>query len=165
MSHSVKPGVATGNEVQEIFALAKSKQFALPAVNVIGSDTINAVLETAAKLNAPVIIQFSNGGAQFNAGKGLSNGLAHAGKLVFPATRGRSASRAGQCFDLAVRVFDDPVLWTGCTEARCRIKQINPCRSTAGAGLFPGRSDRAHRAEPVRLRLFGADIYFLHLCG
>ena len=73
MSHSVKPGVATGNEVQEIFALAKSKQFALPAVNVIGSDTINAVLETAAKLNAPVIIQFSNGGAQFNAGKGLSN--------------------------------------------------------------------------------------------
>ena len=59
MSHSVKPGVATGNEVQEIFALAKAKQFALPAVNVIGSDTINAVLETAAKLNAPVIIQFS----------------------------------------------------------------------------------------------------------
>lgn len=73
MSHSIKPGVATGNEVQEIFKLAKSKQFALPAVNVIGSDSTNAVLETAAKLNAPVIIQFSNGGAQFNAGKGLSN--------------------------------------------------------------------------------------------
>jgi len=73
MSYSIKPGVATGNEVQEIFKLAKSKQFALPAVNVIGSNTINAVLETAAKLNAPVIIQFSNGGAQFNAGKGLSN--------------------------------------------------------------------------------------------
>ena len=73
MSHSIKPGVATGNEVQEIFKLAKSKQFALPAVNVIGSDSTNAVLETAAKLNAPVIIQFSNGGAQFTAGKGLSN--------------------------------------------------------------------------------------------
>ncbi len=73
MSYSIKPGVATGNEVQEIFKLAKSKQFALPAVNVIGSNTINAVLETAAKLKAPVIIQFSNGGAQFNAGKGLSN--------------------------------------------------------------------------------------------
>ena len=57
MSHSVKPGVATGNEVQEIFALAKAKQFALPAVNVIGSDTINAVLETAAKLNGPVTIE------------------------------------------------------------------------------------------------------------
>ena len=73
MSHNIKPGVATGHEVQEIFNYAKEKGFALPAVNVIGSNTINGVLETAAELNAPVIIQFSNGGAQFNAGKGLSN--------------------------------------------------------------------------------------------
>lgn len=73
MSHSIKPGVATGDQVQHIFNYAKEKGFALPAVNVIGSDTINGVLETAAALNAPVIIQFSNGGAQFNAGKGLSN--------------------------------------------------------------------------------------------
>ncbi len=73
MGHSIKPGVATGDEVQKIFAYAKKNGFALPAVNVIGSDSINAVLETAAALNAPVIIQFSNGGAQFNAGKGLSN--------------------------------------------------------------------------------------------
>ncbi|WP_374542350.1 class II fructose-bisphosphate aldolase [Flavobacterium sp.] len=73
MSHNIKPGVATGNQVQEIFKYAKEKGFALPAVNVTGSSTINGVLETAAKLNAPVIIQFSNGGAQFNAGKGLSN--------------------------------------------------------------------------------------------
>ncbi|TPV35717.1 class II fructose-bisphosphate aldolase [Paucihalobacter ruber] len=73
MSHNIKPGVATGKEVQAIFNLAKEKGFALPAVNVIGSNTINGVLETAAALNAPVIIQFSNGGAQFNAGKGLSN--------------------------------------------------------------------------------------------
>jgi fructose-bisphosphate aldolase class II len=48
----------------------RRKGFALPAVNVTGSNTINGVLETAAKLNAPVIIQFS-GGAQFNAGKGF----------------------------------------------------------------------------------------------
>ncbi|WP_411893520.1 class II fructose-bisphosphate aldolase [Winogradskyella sp. A2] len=73
MSHNIKPGVATGREVQDIFNLAKEKGFALPAVNVIGSNTINGVLETAKALNAPVIIQFSNGGAQFNAGKGLSN--------------------------------------------------------------------------------------------
>ncbi|WP_400076827.1 class II fructose-bisphosphate aldolase [Winogradskyella sp. R77965] len=73
MSHNIKPGVATGREVQNIFKLAKEKGFALPAVNVIGSNTINGVLETAKALNAPVIIQFSNGGAQFNAGKGLSN--------------------------------------------------------------------------------------------
>ena len=73
MNHNIKPGVATGDQVQEIFKLAKEKKFALPAVNVIGSSSINGVLETAKKLNAPVIIQFSNGGAGFNAGKGLSN--------------------------------------------------------------------------------------------
>ncbi len=73
MSHNIKPGVATGDEVQAIFNYAKEKGFALPAVNVIGSNSINAVLETAAEINSPVIIQFSNGGAQFNAGKGLSN--------------------------------------------------------------------------------------------
>ena len=73
MSNTIKAGVATGDTVQQIFKLAKEKNFAIPAVNVIGSDTINAVLETAKDLNAPVIIQFSNGGAQFNAGKGLSN--------------------------------------------------------------------------------------------
>lgn len=73
MSHSIKPGVATGDEVQQIFKLAKEKSFALPAVNVVGSNSINTVLETAKELNSPVIIQFSNGGAQFNAGKGLSN--------------------------------------------------------------------------------------------
>lgn len=73
MSHNIKPGVATGDEVQAIFRYAKEKGFALPAVNVTGSSTINGTLETAAKLKAPVIIQFSNGGAAFNAGKGLSN--------------------------------------------------------------------------------------------
>jgi fructose-bisphosphate aldolase class II len=73
MNHSIPSGVVTGKQVQEVFKLAKAKAFALPAVNVIGSNTINAVLETAASLNSPVIIQFSNGGAQFNAGKGLSN--------------------------------------------------------------------------------------------
>lgn len=73
MAQTIKPGVATGKTVQEIFKLAKAKKFAIPAVNVIGSNTINAVLETAKALNSPVIIQFSNGGAQFNAGKGLAN--------------------------------------------------------------------------------------------
>src|SRR5210317_63060 len=73
MNHTIPTGVITGKHVQEVFKLAKAKAFALPAVNVIGSNTINAVLETAASLNSPVIIQFSNGGAQFNAGKGLSN--------------------------------------------------------------------------------------------
>ena len=73
MRHSIKAGVASGQEVQEIFKHAKANQYAIPAVNVVGSNTINTVLETAREVNAPVIIQFSNGGAQFNAGKGLSN--------------------------------------------------------------------------------------------
>ena len=73
MNQIIPSGVLTGNQVQEVFKLAKEKAFALPAVNVIGSNTINAVLETAAELNSPVIILFANGGAQFNAGKGLSN--------------------------------------------------------------------------------------------
>ena len=73
MKNKIPAGVITGRQVQEIFSLAKEKKFALPAVNVTGNNTINAVLETAASLNSPVIIQFSNGGSQFNAGKGLSN--------------------------------------------------------------------------------------------
>ena len=73
MKHGIKPGVASGKEVQNIHQYAKKKGFALPAVNVVGSNSVNTVMETAAELNAPVIIQFSNGGAQFNAGKGLSN--------------------------------------------------------------------------------------------
>lgn len=59
--------------MQAIFQLAKEKQFALPAVNVTSTSTVNAVMEVAASLNAPVIIQFSNGGAQYFAGKGLKN--------------------------------------------------------------------------------------------
>lgn len=66
-------GVITGETVQEIFAEAKARQFALPAANVTGTNTVNAVLETARDLNSPVILQFSNGGASFFAGKGLSN--------------------------------------------------------------------------------------------
>ncbi|MBH1958882.1 MAG: class II fructose-bisphosphate aldolase [Flavobacteriia bacterium] len=73
MSRRFPAGVATGQMVTDIFEYAKENNFALPAVNVIGSSNVNAVLETAAKLNSPVIIQFSNGGAAFNAGKGLTN--------------------------------------------------------------------------------------------
>src|ERR1700729_780745 len=66
-------GVLTGDQVQELFEAAKKHQFALPAVNVIGTNTVNAVMETAKAVNSPVIIQLSNGGAQFYAGKSLDN--------------------------------------------------------------------------------------------
>lgn len=68
-----KSGVLTGDEVTELLNYANENQFALPAANVIGSSSVNAVLETAKELNSPVMVQFSNGGAAFNAGKGLSN--------------------------------------------------------------------------------------------
>ena len=69
----VKPGVVSGDDVKKIFELAKADQFALPAVNVVSTDSVNAVMEAAKAVNSPVIIQFSNGGAAFYAGKGLSN--------------------------------------------------------------------------------------------
>ncbi len=69
----IKPGIVTGDDVQEIFRIAKQQNYALPAVNVTGTNSTNAVLEAARDANSPVIIQFSNGGAQFFAGKSLSN--------------------------------------------------------------------------------------------
>jgi fructose-bisphosphate aldolase class II len=69
----LRAGVLHGDEVQQLFEYAKANHFALPAVNVTGTDTVNGVLEAARELNSPVIIQFSNGGAQFFAGKGLPN--------------------------------------------------------------------------------------------
>ena len=69
----VAPGVASGDVLQQIFKVAKQERFAMPAVNVVGSNSVNAVLEAAKLVNSPVIIQFSNGGAAFYAGKGLSN--------------------------------------------------------------------------------------------
>lgn len=68
-----RAGVLHGKELEDLYNDAKDNNFALPAVNVVGSDSINAVLETAAKVNSPVMIQFSNGGAQFMAGKAMPN--------------------------------------------------------------------------------------------
>lgn len=69
----VKPGVISGNDIKTIFNIAKANQFAIPAVNVVSTNSVNAVLEAAKLVNSPVFIQFSNGGASFYAGKGLSN--------------------------------------------------------------------------------------------
>src|SRR5690606_42089793 len=66
-------GVLTGDQVQELFEIAKANQFALPAENVIGTNSINEVMETAKTMNSPVIVQLSNGGAQFYADKTMNN--------------------------------------------------------------------------------------------
>lgn len=73
LSQQFAPGVITGDKLQELFAAAKEKQFAMPAPNVISTSSVNAVLEAAASVNSPVFIQFSHGGALFFAGQGLSN--------------------------------------------------------------------------------------------
>ncbi len=70
---AIQPGVLHGDQVQTLLNYAQSQNFALPAVNVIGTNSINAVLETSREVNSPVMIQFSNGGAHFVAGKGLTN--------------------------------------------------------------------------------------------
>ena len=69
----VKPGVVTGDDVTKLFNHAKENNFAIPAVNCVGTDSINAVLEAAAAVKSPVIVQFSNGGGIFIAGKALKN--------------------------------------------------------------------------------------------
>ncbi|MDL0089038.1 class II fructose-bisphosphate aldolase [Campylobacter gastrosuis] len=69
----VRAGVVSGDDVSKLYAHAKSEGFAIPAVNVVGSNSINAVLEAAKVANSPVIIQFSNGGAGFYAGKNCEN--------------------------------------------------------------------------------------------
>ena len=69
----LKPGVLTGSAVKEVFAYMKEVQCALPAVNVIGSHSTTAAFQAAKEANAPVIVQYSNGGAQFNAGKAMPN--------------------------------------------------------------------------------------------
>ncbi len=73
MSKKFRAGVLHGQEVTDLFNDAKANAYALPAVNVIGTNSVNAVLETARELNSPVIIQFSNGGAHFFAGKGVTS--------------------------------------------------------------------------------------------
>ncbi len=71
--NKIKPGVLYGDDIQELFKIAKENNFAIPAVNIVGSHSVNAVLEAAAKAGSPVIVQLSSGGAQFFAGKSLNN--------------------------------------------------------------------------------------------
>ncbi|MFI4847348.1 MAG: class II fructose-bisphosphate aldolase [Candidatus Makana argininalis] len=84
----VKPGVITGNDVQKIYNYAKNHNFAIPAVNCINTDSINAALETAAKVQSPIIIQLSNNGAKFILGKGINNNNKKQNNAVIGAISG-----------------------------------------------------------------------------
>ena len=97
---AVKPGVLFGDDVAKVYAIAKENKFALPAVNVVGSDSVNGVLEAAASVNSPVIIQFSSGGASFAAGAIWTFGHA-----VFDETvQGMSEGRNGDVFDVMIDI-------------------------------------------------------------
>ena len=102
----IRPGVVTGDELQKLFALAKENQFAMPAVNVVSSGSVNAVMEAARTVNSPVMIQFSNGGSIFYAGKSLSNDnqkAAVAGAIV----GAESIHRLAELYEVPVVVHTD----------------------------------------------------------
>jgi len=101
-----KPGVITGKELQELYAVAKAEQFALPAVNVTGTNTMNAVLETAHEVGSPVIIQFSNSGASFIAGKSLSNDGQQA-SILGPITGAKQVHLLAEAYGVPVVLHTD----------------------------------------------------------
>ncbi|MFV0344687.1 MAG: class II fructose-bisphosphate aldolase [Bacteroidales bacterium] len=102
----VKPGVITGRDLQEVFRIANENNFAIPAVNVVGTDSINAVIEAAKVVNSPVIIQLSNGGAQFYAGKGLK--LDGQGTQVLGATSAaKHVHTVAEAYGVAVILHTD----------------------------------------------------------
>ncbi len=102
----IKPGVVTGNDLQMLFKVAKENQFAMPAVNVVSSGSVNAVLEAAKAVNSPVMIQFSNGGASFYAGKTLSNDGQKAA-IVGAVAGAESIHRLAEAYGIPVVLHTD----------------------------------------------------------
>ncbi|HLR00183.1 MAG TPA: class II fructose-bisphosphate aldolase [Sphingobacterium sp.] len=99
-------GVLTGDQVQEIFEIAKKHQFALPGVNVIGTNSINSVLETAKAVNSPVMVQLSNGGASFYAGKSLPNDKQQA-SIIGAVSAARHVHLLAKEYGIAVLLHTD----------------------------------------------------------
>ncbi|MGD2034092.1 MAG: class II fructose-bisphosphate aldolase [Bacteroidales bacterium] len=102
----IKPGVITGEDLQKVFAVAKENQFAMPAVNVVSTDSVNAVLEAAKVVNSPVMIQFSNGGAVFYAGKSASND-GHKAAILGAVIGAESIHKLAELYGVAVVVHTD----------------------------------------------------------
>jgi len=106
MASKITPGVKSGDQVQEIYKIAKEENFAIPAVNVIGTSSVNAVLETAKAVNSPVIVQFSHGGAQFYAGKSLPN-EAHKASIAGGISGALHIHEMAKVYDVAVIIHTD----------------------------------------------------------
>ena len=109
----VKPGVITGDDVQKVFAVAKENNFALPAVNCVGTDSINAVLEAAAKVRAPVIVQFSNGGAAFIAGKGVKTDVPQGAAILGAISGAHHVHQMAEHYGVPVILHTDHCAATG----------------------------------------------------
>jgi fructose-bisphosphate aldolase class II len=101
----VKAGVVTGDDVQKVFDIAKEEGYALPAVNVVGTDSVNAVLEAAKAVNSPVIVQFSNGGAGFYAGKGVPD--SGRGAVLGAISGARHVHLLAKAYDVPVILHTD----------------------------------------------------------
>jgi fructose-bisphosphate aldolase class II len=101
----VKPGVVTGDDVQKVFDIAKEEEYALPAVNVVGTDSVNAVLEAAKAVNSPVIVQFSSGGAGFYAGKGIPD--SGRGAVLGAISGARHVHLLAKAYDVPVILHTD----------------------------------------------------------
>lgn len=101
-----KTGVIYGQDVQDLFNYANENNFALPAVNVVGTNTVNAVLETAKAVNSPVIIQFSNGGASFFAGKGIPKGD-HRGDVLGAISGAQHVHALAEAYGVTVILHTD----------------------------------------------------------
>jgi fructose-bisphosphate aldolase, class II len=99
-------GVITGNQLTQLYAAAKKAQLAFPAVNVVSTNSINATLEAAKAVNSPVIVQFSNGGGQFYAGKSLPNGNQQA-SIAGAISGAHHIHQLAEVYDVAVVIHTD----------------------------------------------------------
>lgn len=102
-----KTGVIYGQDVQDLFKYANDNNFAIPAVNVVGTNSVNAVLETAKAVNSPVIIQFSNGGASFFAGKGFPAGGEHRGDVLGAISGAQHVHAMAEAYGVTVILHTD----------------------------------------------------------
>jgi fructose-bisphosphate aldolase class II len=105
VSEKIKPGVVTGNDVQLLFSIAKENKFALPAVNVVSTCSVNAVLEAAMVVNSPVIIQFSHGGSVFYAGKGMPD--ANQAAIIGAVSGAKHIHHIAEIYGIPVLVHTD----------------------------------------------------------
>ena len=119
-----RAGVLFGDEVKELLDYAKANEFALPAVNCIGTNTVNATLAAAREVNSPMMIQFSNGGAQFFIGKGVSKD-----KQLGPVLGGIAGAHY---VDAAAKAYGVPVA----------PEHRSLCEEAAAVGRWPVRRER-----------------------